>query len=95
MFARTSRYWQLPTATYLGPDGRALPYVLLRQLPAASAAAAAQTHDVREGERLDLLAYRFCGDPEQFWRLCDANRALRPEDLEKAGQTLIVPRPLG
>ena len=93
MFARTSRYWQLPTATYVNRDGQAFPYVLLRQFPAA--VATGQAYSVRDGDRLDLLAYRLFGDPEQFWRLCDANGGLRPEDLETTGQTLIVPLPLG
>ena len=31
------------------------------------------------------MANRFYGDPEQFWRICDANRTLRPDDLETAG----------
>ena len=30
-----------------------------------------------DGDRLDLISYRFYRDPEQFWRICDANRALR------------------
>jgi hypothetical protein len=46
---------------------------------------------VADGERLDLIAARFLGDPEQFWRLCDANRTLRPEDLEVAGQSIQIP----
>ena len=29
-----------------------------------------------EGERLDHLAARYFGDPEQFWRICDANGAM-------------------
>jgi hypothetical protein len=92
MFAHTSRYWQLPTATYVGPDGRALPYVLLRLFPVPSPTG--QSYGMRDGNRLDLLAYRLFRDAEQFWRLCDANRGLRPEDLEAAGQTLIVPLPI-
>ena len=79
MFDRGSRYEQVPQAVYTRPDGRGVRYVLPRLAPAAAQAAA--THLVAEGDRLDLLASRYYGDPLQFWRICDANGALRPEDL--------------
>ena len=31
------------------------------------------------GDRLDNLAARYIGDPQQFWRLCDANGAMQPK----------------
>jgi hypothetical protein len=79
MFDRGSRYEQVPQAVYTRPDGREIQYVLLRMAPPAAQAAA--THVVTEGDRLDLLANRYYGDPLQFWRICDANGALLPEDL--------------
>ena len=46
-------------------------------------------HTVTGGDRLDNLAAHYFGDPELFWRICDANRALRPDDLtETAGRRL-------
>jgi hypothetical protein len=49
---------------------------------------------VTEGDRLDLIAARTIGDPEQFWRICDANDALNPFDLaEEPGRILRVPIP--
>jgi hypothetical protein len=39
------------------------------------------THVVAEHDRLDLLGDRYLGDPERYWRICDANRALWPPDL--------------
>jgi hypothetical protein len=89
MFAPGSRYARVPTGKYVDPAGVEHPYVLLRPFPAA--APPRGTHVVADGERLDLIAARFLGDPEQFWRLCDANRTLRPEDLEVAGQSLLIP----
>jgi hypothetical protein len=36
------------------------------------------------------------GDPELFWRICDANRALRPEALtEEIGRRLRITMPEG
>ena len=33
------------------------------------------------GDRLDLIASRTLGDPEQYWLICDANNAMYPPDL--------------
>ena len=33
------------------------------------------------GERLDHIAAEALGDSTLFWRLCDANNAMRPEEL--------------
>ena len=40
------------------------------------------------GDRLDLITARTLGDPEQFWRICDANDALDPDDLAEPGRRL-------
>ena len=49
---------------------------------------------VIRGDRLDLIAARTLGDPEQFWRVCDANDAMNPVILtEEPGRTLRVPVP--
>jgi hypothetical protein len=40
------------------------------------------------------LTARALGDPEQFWRICDANNAMYPPDLvAEPGQRLRVPVP--
>jgi hypothetical protein len=89
MFAPGSRYENVPDALYVAPDGRELRYKLLRPIPAAPVLA---DHVVAQGDRLDLLAFRFFGDPEQFWRLCDANDALDPAELvAEPGRRLSVP----
>lgn len=91
MFERGSRYERVPQAVYTGPDGRGIAYVLLRPTPELRISVA---HTVVEGDRLDLLAARYLGDPEQFWRICDANDALRPDDLTATARTRIA-IPLG
>lgn len=37
-----------------------------------------QLHLVHQGDRLDLLAYRYYGDPTKWWVVADANRDLLP-----------------
>ena len=55
-----------------------------------------QEHVVGQGDRLDNITARYLGDPEQFWRVCDANRAMRPEELtEEIGRRLRITLPEG
>lgn len=89
MFAKGSRYEKTPQAVHTDREGRQITFVLLRTFPAA--APARQLHDVGAHERLDLIADHFFGDSQQFWRICDANRALRPEDIETVGRRLTIP----
>jgi nucleoid-associated protein YgaU len=90
MFARGSRYETVPEARHVDASGREVPYKLLRVLPGPPVTV--QTHRVVDGDRLDLLAHRYLGDSELFWRICDANRALRPEELTReAGRVLGIP----
>lgn len=81
LFPPNSRYFGLQTTTLEGPDGRPITYLLRRFVPLPERFTLVGLHTVTQGERLDNLAAQYLGDPEQFWRMCDANRALRPEDL--------------
>lgn len=49
-------------------------------------------HVVKEGDRLDLLAYYYWGNPNLFFIICDWNNIYDPlkYDLEP-GSTLILP----
>jgi nucleoid-associated protein YgaU len=88
MIARSSRYANVPTAIHVDAAGRQQPYLLLRPLPAPTAI---QAHTVVQGDRLDVLAFRAYRDPEQFWRICDANPTFRPDDLLEVGRLLRIP----
>jgi hypothetical protein len=95
-FASTSRYSGLPILILAMPDGNDIPYVARRMLPPAAGFALLQTYSVTQGERIDNIAARFLGDPEQFWRLCDGNGAMRPEDLTaRVGRELRITLPQG
>jgi len=95
-FASTSRYYKLETGKYETEDGKLMAYVKRRFLPAADKFMLLQEHRVTQGERLDHVTAQFLGDPEQFWRICDANEAMRPEALtETVGQTIRITLPEG
>jgi hypothetical protein len=87
MFTQTSRYASVASAKYQYLKGRQLTYKLLRLTPDAPTLL---THTVQQQDRLDLLANAYYIDPEQFWRICDANSAMRPEDLLKIGSELKI-----
>jgi hypothetical protein len=94
MFDPTSRYYSIPTATLTLPDGRVVTYKRRRFLPPGADLPLLAEVIVQPGERLDLLAARTLGDPEQFWRICDANDAIDPTDLAaEPGRLLRVPVP--
>ena len=94
MFGSKSRYASLIAAEYTEKDGRIIRYVPRRFLPDGNAMPLLTTVTVVEGDRLDLIAVRTLGDPEQFWRICDANNAMDPGELtEKNGSTLRVSIP--
>jgi hypothetical protein len=94
VFEHTSRYYDLETATYTTPDGRVVAYKRRRFLPRGGEMSLLAEVTVTRGDRLDLIAARTLGDPEQFWRVCDANDAMNPVILtEEPGRTLRVPVP--
>ena len=95
-FPPTSRYAQVPTALLVRADGTAVSYLRRRFVPSADRFATLVEHSVMQGERLDNIAAQYLGDPEQFWRLCDANSALRPAELtERVGRRIRITLPEG
>ena len=96
LFAPGSRYYGIDTATMTDADGKVIIYIRRRFVPSADGFQLLQVHSVTQGERLDNIAARYLGDPELFWRVADANSAMRPEDLVKqVGRKLRITLPQG
>ena len=95
LFPPTSRYAGLALATAVLPDGTAVAYVRRRFIPPPESYAPLAEHTVTQGERLDIIAARYLGDPELFWRICDANVALEPAELEQEGRIVRITLPAG
>jgi hypothetical protein len=95
LFPPNSRYHLTETATITLPDGRTVRYLRRRFVPAPEMMALLHEHLVVQGDRLDNLAAKYFGDPELFWRLCDANGAIQPGELEAIGRRLRVTLPEG
>ena len=49
--------------------------------PGAPNYATINQYTVHQGDRLDLIAAKYLGDPLMAWLICDANGAIRPHDL--------------
>jgi hypothetical protein len=94
MFTPRSRYYNIETATHESEGERPIAYVRRRFLPRGERMPVLVELAIAEGDRLDLITARTLGDPEQFWRVCDANNAMNPADLTgDAGLSLRVPIP--
>ena len=97
MFDPTSRYANLDTTTITvsDPDDgtREIRYVRRRIIPSAENATTLVEHTVAQGERLDRITARYTGDPTQFWRICDVNNVMEPEELEETGRVIEISVP--
>lgn len=95
-FPPASRYYNIETTTLTTRDGRTVVYLKRRFVPSPERFSLLQEHLVVQGDRLDNITARYMGDPEQFWRVCDANRAMRPDELtETIGRRLRITLPEG
>jgi len=96
LFTATSRYYGLNTRTLTTADGRTQIYLVRRFVPSPADFQLLQEYVVKQSDRLDNIAAQFLGDPEQFWRLADANGAMRPQDLlAVVGRVLKITLPQG
>lgn len=97
-FPTDSRYYGASTLLYTTPTGESIAYLARRivpQLGAPNFATIAQ-HTVRQGDRLDLIAAKYLGNPLVFWLICDANGAIEPHDLvTTSGKVLNITTPQG
>jgi hypothetical protein len=95
MFSPTSRYFGIETATREGVGGTIV-FLRRRFVPPPERFALLQEHVVAEHDRLDTIAAYYLGDPEQWWRIADANAALDPADLTATlGRRLRITLPEG
>jgi hypothetical protein len=87
----SSRYQGSETATIEMPNGLTIVYLRRRFVPPPGRGPVLQEHRVVQGDRLDNLAALYLGDPVLFWRLADANGAMRAESLtERPGRVLRI-----
>jgi nucleoid-associated protein YgaU len=96
----TSRYAGVEVATTTVPDGvggeRTVRYLRRRFPPQPATLPTLAEHTVVRGDRLDIITAQYLGDPTQYWRICDANLSIHPDELtaaDRVGESLRVPVP--
>jgi hypothetical protein len=98
VFAANSRYAATPTTSLTDASGTQIPYLQRRFASQPAAFSVLRFHTVVASEvgRYDNIAAGELGDPELFWRLCDANGALDPAELTASvGRVLVITLPAG
>lgn len=81
LYPPSSRYHGLAVLHHTTDDERPIAYLDRRFLPDPANFADLMNHTIQLGDRLDNIAARYLGDPEQYWRIADANAAMQPEEL--------------
>lgn len=97
-FPTDSRYYASGTLQYTDASGNSVTYLARRFVPQPGAPnyATIARHTVKGEDRLDLLAAKYLGNPLMFWLLCDANGAVRPDELlDTPGTVLNITMPQG
>ena len=90
MFFDGSRYLRVAEYSLLDGQGNAR---TLKRTREPRLLEAAHEYQVREGDRLDLLAMKFYRNPRKWWLIADANpQILSPEDLLVPGLLIFIPR---
>lgn len=89
MFFKGSRYEHVPEYETTDAQGRTIRYKGTRFIAPLRAQKA---HIITAGERLDHIAHYYYRDSERFWRICDANLAMWPEELtDEIGRKIVIP----
>jgi len=94
-FPPNSRYAATEQAELVQPDGTRIVYLRRRVVPDPSRFVTLQEYRIVEGDHVDRMAAAVLGDPEQFWRLPDANGDLDARDLEEVGRRIRLTLPDG
>ncbi len=97
MFNSTSRYSgiKIVTLNVTHADGleRKIRFIKRRFIPSNGTTTLLE-HTVTQGERLDNITAKYLGDPTQFWRICDANYVMRPNELtDTVGSVIEITMP--
>lgn len=94
-FEVNSRYYRIQEANITLKDSegrdRKIVYKRRRFIPPLEDTGILVEHTVTQDERLDNITARYMGDPTLFWRICDANLILKPDELtDEAGRSIKI-----
>jgi hypothetical protein len=88
-FFKGSRYEKVGEVETTDARGRTIRYKRTRFIAPPPVA---DTHLVKDYERLDVLAFFAFGDVEPWWLIADVNAVVHPEEvLGEAGRVILMP----
>ncbi len=87
-FEKNSRYAKLDSYEVIDHRGRRVKVVPVPNPPGDEPLG---VHLMKQGQRLDHLAYKYLKDAEAFWRICEVNNVMNPEALSEA-EKIIIPK---
>lgn len=85
---KSSRYARTKTIMIAGANGDVAEMIEIRDIPKTTGIFYVTPV---EGDRLDLLSYRYYRDSLKFWRICDASDQMDPFDVVNSGEPLLIP----
>ncbi len=95
-FPADSRYHGAPMKTATLPDGREVRFTARRFIPEPDSIEIEAVHQVRTGDRLDLLATQYFANPSQGWKILDANLVRDARGaLQDTGSRLAIGQAIG
>lgn len=89
-FSDDSKYKGAATRLAKTPEGRSVTIV---EAPAREEAQTLGWHRWRQGQRLDLIAYRHLNGPGDWWRLPDHNNQMVPEATANLDEMAVPVKP--
>ena len=96
VYPDNSRYHGVEITTLEQSGEEPIAHLKRRFVPPPERFSVIREHIVVEGDRVDNLAAQYLGDPELYWRLCDANAVMHPEELtEVVGGKVAITLPEG
>jgi len=95
-FEPTSRYYGKTLTSTVTHAGETVVHTTRRFVPPPENFSLLQFHFIEQGDRLDNIAHRYLSDAQQFWKICDANRVDKPDDITKeVGDAIRITLPEG
>jgi hypothetical protein len=86
MFDAKSRYAKLKPYEVTDSRGRRVTVV---PVPPAPGQEPLGRHLLQQGQRLDHLSQFYLEDPAGYWRICEMNGAMLPEELTETREVVI------
>lgn len=89
MISEISRYKDVKDYSPVDSRGNKNKVMRIRFIPKTESVS---PYVVKENQRLDEISQSMYDDSTKFWLICDANEEMFPNDLEKLGKTITIPR---